>query len=120
MNRRQVNKSVFDLFSLSESHLIVNSSLSMMACLFVRDSNLIVASSYVHVVPMKDDFLPLSAGAIISSGPFGAADPVAAPDSFGASDCFGRADPLAASCPSAAAVPCAGSLSGENGTTTVL
>ena len=97
----------------------------MMACLFERDSNLIVSSSYVHVVPIKDDFLPLSAGAIIiSSGPFGAADPLAAPDSFGASDCFGRAvpfaaDPLAASCPSAAAVPCAGSRTAKNGTTTV-
>ena len=99
--------------------MIVNSSLSMMACLFERDSNLIVSSSYVHVVPIKDDFLPLSAGALISSGPFGAADPLAAPDSFGASACFGRPVPFAASCPSAAAVPCAGSLTAENGTTTV-
>lgn len=50
-------------------------AMSMMSCLFVRDPQLIVASSFVHVVPMKDALLPLS-GEIISSGPFGAADPV--------------------------------------------
>lgn len=57
-------------------------AMSMMSCLFVRDPQLIVASSFVHVVPMKDALLPLSAREIISSGPFGAADPVASPDSF--------------------------------------
>lgn len=93
-------------------------AMSMMSCLFVRDPQLIVASSFVHVVPMKDALLPLSAGKIISSGPFGAADPVASPDSFCASDWFGRADPLVASCPLAAAVPCAGRLTAENGTAT--
>lgn len=82
-----------------------------------------MASCYVHVAPMKDALLPLSAGAIISSSPFGAADPVASPDSFGASDWFGRAgpftaDPLAASCSLAAAVPCAGRFTAESGTAT--
>ena len=103
-------------------------AMSMMSCLFVRNPQLIVASSFVHVVPMKDALLPLSAGEIISSSPFGAADPVASPDSFCASDWFGRADPFAAdpfaadplvaSCPLAAAVPCAGRLTAENGAAT--
>ena len=98
-------------------------AMSMMSCLFVRNPQLIVASSFVHVVPMKDTLLPLSADEIISSSPFGAADPVASPDSFCASDWFGRADPFAAdrlvaSCPLAAAVPCAGRLTAENGAAT--
>ena len=98
-------------------------AMSMMSCLFVREPQLTVVSSYVHVVPMKDALLPLSAGEIISSGAFGAADPVASPDSFCASDWFGRAgpfaaDPLVASCPLAAAVPCAGRLTAENGIAT--
>ena len=98
-------------------------AMSMMSCLFVRNPQPIVASSFVHVVPMKDALLPLSAGEIISSSPFGAADPVASPDSFCASDWFGRADPFAAdplvaSCPLAAAVPCAGRLTAENGAAT--
>ena len=32
-------------------------AMSMMSCLFVRNPQLIVASSFVHVVPMKDALL---------------------------------------------------------------
>ena len=74
--------------------------MSMMACIFVTDSKLIVAS--LCTCSTYERCFTVVSRCNYSSGPLGAADHVAA------------------SCPLAAAVPCAGSLTAENGTATAL